>query len=106
MDFHDLHKTRVADLRNLAREKCPEVTGVIGLKKEQLVDLLADRLGIEHPHKHVQAGLGKRAIKAHIRQLKAARLDALERHDPEALKEARRAIHRRKRRLRKMASTD
>lgn len=104
MDFHDLQKTRVADLRNLAREKCPDVQGVIGLRKDQLVDLLADRLHIEKPHKHIEAGLGKRAIKAQIRQLKAARLDALENHDHEELQRARRAIHKRKRRLRRLAS--
>jgi hypothetical protein len=104
MDFHELQKTRVTDLRNLAREKCPEIKGVIGLKKDQLVDLLAERLGLERPHKYVQAGLGKRAIKAEIRQLNAVRLEALAKHDHEALKKARRDIHRRKRRLRRMAS--
>lgn len=104
MDFHELQKTRIADLRNLAKEKCPDVKGVIGLKKEHLVDLLAERLGIEKPHKHIQAGLGKRAIKAQIRTLKAARLDALEKHDHEQLKKARRDIHRRKRRLRRLAT--
>lgn len=106
MDFHELQKTRIADLRNLAKEKCPEVKGVIGLKKEQLVDLLAERLGLEKPHAHIQAGLGKRAIKAQIRNLKAARLDALEQHDHDALKTARRAIHRRKRHLRRLATRD
>ena len=106
MDFHELQKTRIADLRELARVKCPEVKGVVGLRKEQLVDLLAERLGLEKPHKHIQAGLGKRAIKAQIRQLKAAWLDAFEKHDHDALKLARRAIHRRKRRLRRLATTD
>jgi hypothetical protein len=104
MEFHELQKTRIADLREMAKEKCPEVKGVIGLKKEQLVDLLAERLGIEKPHKHVRAGLGKRAIKAQIRTLKAARVEALANGDHEALKKARRDIHRRKRRLRRMMS--
>ena len=104
MEFHELQKTRIADLRNLAKEKCPEVQGVIGLKKEQLVDLLAERLGIEKPHKHVQAGLGKRAIKAEIRKLKVTRLEALDQGDHEGLRKARKEIHRRKRKLRRMMS--
>lgn len=104
MDFHELQKTRIADLRNMAKEKCPDVTGVIGLRKDELVDLLAERLHIERPHRHIEPGLGKRAIKAEIRRLKAARLDALAKGDREALHEARQAIHRRKRKLRRLAS--
>lgn len=104
MEFHELQKTRIADLRDLAKEKCPELQGVIGMKKEQLIDLLADRLGIEKPHKHVEAGLGKRAIKAEIRRFKVARSEALAKGDHEALKSARQQIHRRKRRLRRMMS--
>ena len=102
MDFHELQKTRVADLRDMMKEHLPEVQGVIGLKKEELVDALADKLGIDKPHKHVAAGLGKRAIKAEIRELKLKRQAALEAQDSEELKKFRRQIHRRKRRLRRM----
>jgi hypothetical protein len=102
MEFHELQKTRVADLREMMKEHLPEVTGVIGLKKEELVDHLADKLGIEKPHKHVAAGLGKRAIKAEIKELKVKRQAALEARDSDELKKYRRKIHRRKRRLRRM----
>jgi hypothetical protein len=102
MDFHELQKTRVADLREMMKEHLPDVEGVIGLKKEDLVDQLADKLGIEKPSKHVAAGLGKRAIKAEIRDLKIKRQAALEAHDAQELKKYRRQIHRRKRRLRRM----
>ncbi|MBK8165712.1 MAG: hypothetical protein IPK64_07045 [bacterium] len=104
MDFHELQKTRIADLRTMAKEKCPDVTGLIGLRKDELVDLLAERLHIERPHRHVVPGLGKRAIKAEIRRLKATRLDALASGDREALHTTRQAIHRRKRKLRRLAS--
>ena len=104
MDFHELQKTRVADLRDMMKEHLPEVQGVIGLKKDELVDALADKLGIEKPHKHVAAGLGKRAIKAEIRDLKIKRQTALEARDSAELKKYRRQIHRRKRRLRRMMS--
>ena len=102
MDFHELQKTRVADLREMMKEHLPEVQGVIGLKKEELVDQLADKMGIEKPTKHVAAGLGKKAIKAEIRELKIKREAALEAHDHAELKKFRRQIHRRKRRLRRM----
>jgi hypothetical protein len=102
MDFHELQKTRVADLRDMMKEHLPEVQGVIGLKKEELVDALADKLGIEKPHKHVAAGLGKRAIKAEIRDLKIKRQAALEAKDSDELKKYRRQIHRQKRKLRRM----
>lgn len=102
MEFHDLQKTRVNDLREMMKEHCPDVVGVVGMKKEEIVDILADKLGIEKPHKHVAAGLGKRAIKAEIRDLKVKRQAALEAGDGAELKKHRRQIHRRKRRLRRM----
>lgn len=102
MEFHELQKTRVADLREMMKKHCPEVVGVIGLKKEQLVDALAEKLGIEKPHKHVAAGLGKRKIKAEIREFKAKRQTALAAKDGAELKKCRRQIHRRKRRLRRL----
>ena len=86
MDFHELQKTRVADLREMMKEHLPEVQGVVGLKKEELVDALADKLGIEKPHKHVAAGLGKRKIKAKIRDLKVKRQAALEAKDSDELR--------------------
>ena len=102
MDYHELQKTRVADLRDMMKEHLPDVTGLTGLKKDELVEQLAVKLGIEKPHKHVAAGLGKRAIKAEIRELKLKRQAALESKDYEELKKFRRQIHRRKRRLRRM----
>ena len=102
MEFHDLQKTRVGDLRDMMKEHLPEVQGVVGLKKEELVDMLADKLGIEKPSKHVAAGLGKSGIKAEIKDLKVKRQAALEAGDGAELKTYRRKIHRRKRRLRRM----
>ena len=102
MDYHDLQKTRVADLREMVKERMPEVEGVIGKKKDELVDLLAEHLGIEKPHKHVAAGLGKRRIKARIRELKVQRQAALEAGDHAELKKQRRLIHREKRKLRRL----
>ncbi len=102
MEYHDLQKTRVIDLREMMKEHLPDEKGTIGLKKEQLVNMLAAKLGIEKPHKHVAAGLGKRAIKAEIRELKIKRQAALEAQKAGELKKYRRLIHRRKRRLRRL----
>ena len=102
MEYHDLQKTRVVDLREMMKEQLPQVTGVVALKKDELVEMLAEHMGIEKPHKHVAAGLGKRAIKAEIRDLKVKRQAALEAKDGEELRKYRRLIHRRKRKLRRM----
>ena len=102
MEFHDLQKSRVVDLREMMKEHLPEVKGITGLKKDELIEQLADKLGIEKPHKHVAAGLGKRAIKAEIRELKLKRQAALEAKEYDELKKIRRQIHRSKRRLLRM----
>ncbi len=102
MNFHDLQKTRVNDLRDMIKENFPEILGVVGLKKEEMVNMLADKLGIEKPHKHVAAGLGKRAIKAEIRELKVQREAAKEDRNNEDVVKFRKLIHRNKRKLRRM----
>ena len=102
MDYHDLQKTRVNDLREMIKENFPEILGVVGLKKEEMVNMLADKLGIEKPHKHVAAGLGKRAIKAEIREFKVQREAAKENHNNEDVVKFRKLIHRNKRKLRRM----
>jgi len=102
MDYHDLQKTRVNDLREMVKENFPEVLGVVGLKKEEMVNMLADKLGVEKPHKHVAAGLGKRAIKAEIRELKVQRETAKAERNNEDVVKYRKLIHRHKRKLRRM----
>lgn len=103
VDWHELNKTRVVDLRELMKEHLPEVTGITQMKKDQLVELLAAKLEIERPTKKV-AGIGKAAIKAQIRELKKLRQTALEAHDHAELKKQRRAIHRLKRKMRRAAA--
>jgi len=102
MDWHALEKMKVDDLREMAKEKT-DLEGVTGLKKEDLVEALAAKLGIEKPHKVIEAGLGKRKIKAEIRALKEHRNSAVEAHDAKELKRVRRRIHGLKRKLRKLA---
>jgi len=101
MDWHELEKKKVDELRALAKEKT-DLEAVSGLPKEQLVEKLAEALGIPRPHKVVDAG-EKRSIKERIRQLKGERDRALEGRDRSAYRSAIRGIRREKRRLRRMA---
>ncbi|MBN2171671.1 MAG: hypothetical protein JW819_10180 [Candidatus Krumholzibacteriota bacterium] len=100
MDWHELQKKKVAELREMAAEEGH--TGTSGLIKEQLVEWLADQLGIERPHK-VVVGVDKAGMKAKIRELKTERQQALAAGDGEGLRRARRQIHRLKRRIRRGA---
>lgn len=100
MNWHDLEKMRVKDLRAKAKELMPDLTGVIGMKKEDLIGKIATNLGIEHPHKRV-VGIDKQKVRDKIKVLKAKRQAALEAHDSEELKKQRRLIHRQKRHLRR-----
>lgn len=100
MDWHELEKKRVTDLRAMMKERLPEVTGVVAMKKEELVERLAKVLGIEQPHK-VVVGIDKITVRGKIRALKELRAAALVAHDHVELKKQRRAIHRLKRRLRR-----
>jgi hypothetical protein len=101
MDWHELEKMKVTDLRELAKEKT-EITGVIGLRKDQLVEALAKAMGIEKPHK-VAHGEQKTVIKVQIRALKKQRDEAMVAKDAESLRRTRVRIHRLKRELRRMA---
>jgi hypothetical protein len=101
MDWHDLHKMKVSDLRALAKEKT-DLEGVTGLHKEELVAKLAEVMGIPRPHK-VAEGEGKTAIKQRIRALKAERDQAIGAGDRDRLREIRHGLHREKRKLRRMA---
>lgn len=103
MDWHELEKKRVVDLREMVKQELPEVTGVVGMKKEQLVELLAHKLGIERPHKVVK-GIDKTKVRGRIKDLRQLRDQALAAHDSAELKKQRRAIHRLKRRLRRAAA--
>lgn len=100
MDWHELNKTRVADLREMLKEKFPNAQGVMSMKKEDIVKELAEALGIEEPKK-VASGIDKTAVKAKIAEHKGLRQQALEAGDSEGLKTQRRKIHRLKRQLRK-----
>jgi hypothetical protein len=101
VDWHELEKMKVDDLRALAKEKT-SLEGLSGLHKAELVAKLAEALGIPQPHKVVE-GVDKGALKARIRELKGRRQQALDARDRAELARVRREIHRLKGRLRRTA---
>ncbi|TDI31182.1 MAG: transcription termination factor Rho [Acidobacteria bacterium] len=102
MDLHELEHKTVNDLREMAG-KYEDIEGATGLKKEQLLELLCEKLGIDR-QTHVPEGIGRRKIKADIRDLRRKRDEALEKHDSVALAAVRGAIKSRKRHLRRQIS--
>ena len=99
MDYHELEKTTVVHLREMAQEY-EDVKGTSGMNKQQLIDLLCEKKGIERPHK-VVVGIDKAAIKAEIRALKKVRQEALDTKDRKKLHETRHQLHRLRHKLRK-----
>lgn len=99
--FEQLHKMKVADLRNVAKDlEHEELHGYTTMHKEQLVPALCHALGIEDHVHHEVVGLDKTSIKKQIRENKKIRDEALEAKDKEKLKVARTKISRLKKKLR------
>ena len=103
MDLHELEHKTVSDLREMAG-KYEDIEGASGLKKEQLLEVLCEKLGIDR-QTHVPEGIGRRKIKQEIRGLRRKRNEALEKHDKVALAAARGAIKSQKRRLRRQIAS-
>ncbi|MGE5850843.1 MAG: Rho termination factor N-terminal domain-containing protein [Candidatus Methylomirabilota bacterium] len=103
----DLEKLTAPKLRDLAKEKYPSLTGVSGMKKEELIEaIIAEevRLGLrpKEDKRAATTAMGKTQLKAAIRNLKQARASALQGKDYAGLAAARLQIKRMKRQLRKL----
>ena len=103
----DLEKLTTPKLRELALEKFPSITGVSGMKKEELVEaIIAEevRLGLRPKEEGKQAtgSMGVIQLRAAIRRLKKTRDTALLGKDRAGLMVARQQIKRMKRRLRRL----
>ncbi len=99
----DLEKLTAPKLRELAIAKYPSITGVSGMKKEDLVEaIIAEevRLGLRPKEEKTQAtaAMGTGQLKTAIRALKRMR----EGREGAEMKAARLQIKRMKRRLRKL----
>lgn len=101
MDWHELEKMKVNELREMAKEKTT-LEGVSGLTKEHLVEELAKALGIPRPHKVVM-GKEKTDTKQRIRAIKVM-IAAAQGTDKAAERKAlRRNVHHLKRKLHRQA---
>ena len=96
-----LSKKTVEELREIAKGIEHEaLKGYTQLNKEHLIDALCSALNLaKHAH-HEVVGVDKGQLKAKIRVLKAARVEALEAHDAGRLKRVRNELRRLKRKLR------
>jgi hypothetical protein len=103
----DLEKLAAPKLRELALEKYPNVTGVSGMKKEELVEaIIAEevRLGLRPKEEKTQAtvSMDMAQLKTAIRSLKNVRDGALQGKDSAGVGRARQQIKRMKRQMRKL----
>jgi hypothetical protein len=103
----ELEKLTTPKLRELAMEKYPDITGVSGMKKEELVEaVIAEevRLGLrpKEAGRPATASMGVTQLKAAIRALKKQRDSSLQGKDRAGVAMARHEIKRMKRRLRRL----
>jgi len=107
MEWRDLEKMTVVKLRDEAL-KHPELKGVHGKTKEQLMDELATLLGIARPHAHYSGKVihTKQELKHHIHALKAQRDELVAAHKHHELHAVRREIHDLKRKIKKMETSE
>ena len=105
MDYSELEKLTVIKLREEAK-KFPDVKGVSAMKKEELLNLLVEKLGIEVPEKKTKkktaSPKNKASLKKKIEQLKMEREAARADRDSKKATILRRRIHTLKRQIRKI----
>jgi hypothetical protein len=102
---HHLEKMTVHELREIAKE-IPDVTGVTGMKKEHLLEIIKKHRGIEDdkPVKHkavAKVAMTVQELKHRIIKFKADRKAAVEKRDKKRATILRRRINRLKKRIRK-----
>jgi hypothetical protein len=105
MDYHELEKMTVIQLREEAK-RFPDLKGVTAMKKEELVHVLVERLGIAVPDKKKKAGrvsLDKSDLKKKIAALQEAKAAAQAEHNRKRTDVLRRRIHAFRRRVRKLS---
>lgn len=100
MDLRELEKMTVVKLREEAA-KFEDVEGTHGMSKEHLIDLLCDKHNIPRK-KALPTGIGRRALKAKIRDLKAHREEVRGSGDSKKKTAYRRKLKSARRRLRKV----
>lgn len=98
-----LVKMTVKDLREIAKE-IPEISGVHGMKKDELIDALREVKGIEAEPAQATKPDGIGEFKEKIKALKVKRQQALEAKDKKMATIYRRKISRLKKKTRRAAA--
>ncbi|MBI4720023.1 MAG: hypothetical protein HY770_02075 [Chitinivibrionia bacterium] len=101
MNLQELQKMTVVKLREEAM-KFPDIKGASGMKKEQLVSLLCEKLGIVVEKKKAVEPATKFSAKQAIKKFKAMKKEALTKEDFVALSLCRKKIRTQKRHLRRL----
>ncbi len=109
VEIEELEKLTATKLRELCKEKYPEIVGVSGMKKEEIIEaVIAEEVRLGLRPKTDAIASKSRAIgqvvsnlKARIRLFRRQRDEALTGKDYQGLREARMGIKRLKRRMRK-----
>ena len=93
--YEELKKKTIAELREIAKgvEQQDAVQGYTQLNKDHLLPALCKALGIDAHEHHVAAMAEKTAVKAKMRELKAAKAQALTKGDHALLHSIRRHYH-------------
>ena len=99
MEINDLEKMTVTKLREEAG-KFEDVKGVSGMKKDQLIDIMCEKLDIHRPGKQV-VGIDKSVLKSRMRALQVRKTQAAAEHNHEELADLRKRIKTYKRSIRK-----
>ncbi len=105
MERTELEEMTAPKLREVALEKYPEIEGVSGMKKEDLVEaIIAEevRLGLRPKEELKRQPVQTLQWKQRIKALKVERAKALDTKDRELLRKSRLQIKRVKRILRKL----
>lgn len=107
MVWNDLEKMTVLKLREEAL-RFPQIESVHGKNKGQLIEELANALGIQKPHVHFSETIihTKSDLKHRIHELKTERNKMLETHDHRRLHELRREMHALKHAIRKIETKE
>ncbi len=93
--YEELKKKTIAELREIASGLQHEaVQGFTQMNKDHLLPAVCKALGIDAHAHHAAALAEKAAIKAKMREIKAARAKALGRGDRDLLRSLRRQYHR------------
>jgi cell division protein FtsX len=105
MDYRELENMTVIRLREEAK-KFPDLKGITGMKKEELIQALVEHLGITVPEKKERKGArtpaSKPSLKKKIAELRTAENAARAEKDRKKVDLLRRRIHSIKHRLRRL----